>query len=130
MNQLLSEEKILLVVINRKKQNIDVEASINEMKALVEAAGGRVIVVLTQSLEKPDSATCIGRGKLQELQHLVEEMEPDLVVFNTELTPVQLRNLDDSIEVRIIDRTFRSPCLFWIYLPAGPDLVKVYCRYS
>lgn len=105
MNQLLSEEKILLVVINRKKQNIDVEASINEMKALVEAAGGRVIVVLTQSLEKPDSATCIGRGKLQELQHLVEEMEPDLVVFNTELTPVQLRNLDDSIEVRIIDRT-------------------------
>ena len=105
MNQLLSEETVVLVVINRKKQNIDFEASIKEMKALVEAAGGRVIAVLTQSREKADSSTCIGKGKLQELKHLVEEMEPDLLVFNTELTPVQLRNLDNNLEVRIIDRT-------------------------
>ncbi len=105
MNQLLSEEKVVLVVINIKKQNIDFEVSINEMKALVEAAEGKVIGIFTQSREKSDSATCIGKGKLEELIHLVAELEPDLVVFNTELTPVQLRNLDNNLEVRIIDRT-------------------------
>lgn len=105
MPPLLTEEKVILVMINIKRQNIDFEVSIKEMKALVKAAGGRVIGILTQSRNKPDSTTCIGKGKVEELKHLVEELEPDLLVFNTELTPVQLRNLDNSIDVRIIDRT-------------------------
>lgn len=105
MSELLSKEKVALVIINRKRQNIDLEASIKEMKELVEAAGGQIIAVITQSREKIDKATCIGKGKLEELKHLVDELEPDLVVFNTELSPVQLRNLDDDIDVRIIDRT-------------------------
>lgn len=105
MNQLLSEEKVLLVLINRKKDNIDFESSRKEMEDLVEAAGGRVIAVLAQSRERMDGATCIGRGKLEELKHLAEELEPDLIIFNTELSPVQLRNLENSIDVRVIDRT-------------------------
>jgi GTP-binding protein HflX len=105
VSELLSKEKVALVIINRKRQNIDLEASIKEMKELVEAAGGQIIAVITQSREKIDKATCIGKGKLEELKHLVDELEPDLVVFNTELSPVQLRNLDDDIDVRIIDRT-------------------------
>jgi len=75
------------------------------MEDLVETAGGRVIAVLAQARERVDSATCIGRGKLEELKHLAEELEPDLIIFNTELSPVQLRNLENSIEVRVIDRT-------------------------
>lgn len=105
MKQLLLEEKVLLVIVNKKKDNTDFESSRKETVDLVEAAGGRVIAVLAQSRERLDSATGIGRGKLEELKHLAEELEPDLIIFNTELSPVQLRNLENSIEVRVIDRT-------------------------
>lgn len=101
----MSEEKVLLVAINKKKDNENLEAVIKEMEELVKAAGGRSIGVLVQSRERADRATCIGRGKLEELKHLVEELEPDLIIFNTELSPVQLRNLENSIDVRVIDRT-------------------------
>ncbi|MGS0763729.1 GTPase HflX [Syntrophomonas curvata] len=92
-------------MINRKKDSIDIESSRKEMEDLAEAAGGRVVAVLTQSRERADSATCIGRGKLEELKKLAEELEPDLIIFNTELSPVQLRNLENGLDLRVIDRT-------------------------
>jgi GTP-binding protein HflX len=58
-----------------------------------------------QKRERPHPATYIGKGKVEELENLVEELEPDIVIFNDELSPSQLRNLSSNLDVRIIDRT-------------------------
>lgn len=79
--------------------------SLDELESLTETAGGEVILTLTQKRERIHPATYIGKGKLEELLAAVEETEPELVVFNDELSPSQLRNLTDMLSVRIIDRT-------------------------
>lgn len=64
-----------------------------------------VVANLVQTLQQPNNATYIGKGKLEELQELIARENPDLVVFDNELTPVQMRNLEDRLQIRIVDRT-------------------------
>lgn len=104
--ELNKKEKVIIVGIKTSRiSNADFVTDMEELEGLVEAAGGEVIISLTQNRNRPDAANYIGKGKLEELLHLVEELEPDLVVFDTELTPVQLRNLEDILNIRVIDRT-------------------------
>jgi len=101
-----SPERAILVGVKLKKEhNYDFESSLEELAGLTEAAGGEVTAVMVQAKDRPSSSTYIGKGKLEELTHLVKELEPDLVIFDSELSPVQLRNLEQAVEVRIIDRT-------------------------
>lgn len=79
--------------------------SMEELSSLTKTANGEVLAVLTQKRERADHSTYIGRGKVQELKALVEELEANVVIFNDELTPSQVRNLASQIEARIIDRT-------------------------
>jgi GTP-binding protein HflX len=83
----------------------DVEESLDELKSLAGTAGARVEETMIQSRQAPDSATLIGSGKLEELRHLVTFHEADTVLFDTELTPTQLRNLERSLHCKILDRT-------------------------
>jgi GTP-binding protein HflX len=76
-----------------------------ELAGLAEAAGTKVLGTMTQNMERPNTATLIGKGKVEELAELVKNMEADMVVFNDELTGMQLRNLEDALGVRVIDRT-------------------------
>ena len=78
---------------------------LEELGGLVEAAGGQVIATLVQARRQVESATYLGRGKVEELKHLVQELEPDTVVFDRELSPVQLRNLEQLLDIKILDRT-------------------------
>lgn len=99
-------KKALLVALRSKKQDsIGFDPGIEEMQNLARTAGFQVLMTLIQAREQPHRSTYIGKGKLEELKHLIEEVEPELVIFNGELSPVQLRNLQESFEVRIIDRT-------------------------
>jgi len=99
-------EKIILVGLKLKLSNdYNFQTSLEELRSLAEAAGGEVIATLVQSKDRPSPSTYIGKGKLEELSHLVAELEPDLVVFDSELSPVQLRNLEQAVDIRIIDRT-------------------------
>lgn len=99
-------EKAILVGVKLKREhNFDFESSLEELRGLAEAAGAEIIATLVQSKDRPHSSTYIGKGKIEELSHLVSELEPDLVIFDSELSPVQLRNLEEQVEVRIIDRT-------------------------
>lgn len=98
-------ERAILVGVKFKNHDINFDSSMKELQGLTEAAGGEVIMSLVQSRERPQSATYIGKGKLIELTHLVEELQPDLVVFDSELSPVQIRNLDEALDVKVIDRT-------------------------
>lgn len=105
MNVSKPEKAVLVGVKHKREQNFNFESSLEELKGLTEAAGGEVGAVLVQAKDHPSSSTYIGKGKLEELIHLVAEVEADLVIFDCELSPVQLRNLEETIEVRIIDRT-------------------------
>ena len=104
MNEI--KEKVILVGVKAKEAGTaNFESSLQELQGLVETAGGEVIATLVQARERPLASTYIGKGKLLELRHLAEELAPDLIVFDSELSPVQLRNLEESLEIRIIDRT-------------------------
>lgn len=105
MNNPKIEKAILVGVKLRKGASIDFASSLEELKSLTEAAGGEVIATLVQVQDRPNAATFIGKGKVEELNHLAAEMQPDLVIFDSELTPVQLRNLEQAVDVRVIDRT-------------------------
>ena len=81
------------------------EESLEEMKALADTAGAHVEETIVQSRQAPDSATLIGSGKLDELRRLLHVHDANLVLFDAELTPTQLRNLERALDCKILDRT-------------------------
>lgn len=83
----------------------DFESSLQELHGLVKAAGGDVVMTVVQSRQRPETACYIGRGKLTELSQVLKEIEADMVVFDSELSPVQIRNLEERLNVKILDRT-------------------------
>ncbi len=83
----------------------DPELSLDELEELAKTAGAEVIGRMIQKRDKPDNATFIGSGKLEELKTFCEENEVDLLILDDELTPSQTRNLEDATEVRVVDRT-------------------------
>lgn len=83
----------------------DISYSMEELAGLAEADSVTVAGQMIQSLERPNTATLIGKGKVEELAELCRNMEADMVIFNDELSGVQLRNLEEALEVRVIDRT-------------------------
>ena len=98
--------RVILVGLRHSRRNgSDFEGFMRELEALVEAAGVTVVGTLVQSRDKPDQRSYIGRGKIAELVHLVEETGADMVVFDHELSPGQLRFLEEQVPARIIERT-------------------------
>jgi GTP-binding protein HflX len=81
------------------------EESIAELRELSTSAGAVIVGETQQRRQRPDSATLIGSGKVQELKGAVASLDPDLVIFDYELTPSQQRNLERELDVRVIDRT-------------------------
>lgn len=79
--------------------------SMEELASLTDTANGEVKLQVTQKRERPDNSTYIGRGKVEELKPLIDELEIDVIIFNSELSPSQMRNLNNELKVRIIDRT-------------------------
>src|SRR5208283_4838811 len=91
--------------VDVEHREFSAEESMAELRELATSAGGSVIGSFLQRRQKPDPATLIGSGKLQELQGAVASSAPDIVIFDHELTPSQQRNLDRALKVRVIDRT-------------------------
>jgi GTPase len=81
------------------------EQSFDELARLTEAAGARVVVRMVQERSSPDPATCIGGGKVLALAATCAEADIDVVIFDNELTPSQLRRLEDRLQRTVIDRT-------------------------
>ena len=92
-------------LISVDDSSFDAESSMNELYALAESAGAEVVGSFIQKLEKPVSATYIGSGRLEELCGVCESQEIDLIIADCELTPNQLRNIEEATDVRVIDRT-------------------------
>lgn len=83
----------------------DVQVSLAELEELAETAGAEVLASIVQKREAPDKATCIGTGRLEELADYCRDNEADLVIFDRELSGTQLRNIEEIVNVRVIDRT-------------------------
>ncbi|AJD91094.1 GTPase [Jeotgalibacillus malaysiensis] len=98
-------EKAILVGVNTDRTDQDFIESMNELHALAETAGADPVLDLIQNMEKVHPATFIGKGKLEELISASEELEPELIIFNSELSPSQNRNLSEVLSARVIDRT-------------------------
>ena len=103
-NEVITHEKYRAILVGLQLRE-DITYSMQELKGLAEAADIEVIATAVQSLDKPNTATWIGKGKVEELVEMTANMEADLVIFNDELTGMQLRNLEDAFGVRVIDRT-------------------------
>ena len=103
-NEIITEENYRAILVGLQR-NEDISYSMDELAGLAEAANVDVLGKVVQSLDKPNSATLIGKGKVGEVAELVANMEADTVIFNDELTGMQLRNLEEIIGVRVIDRT-------------------------
>ncbi len=83
----------------------DCEASLDELEELAKTAGAEVKARVTQRRETPDSATFVGSGRLKEIKTFCADNDVDLLIFDSELTPSQQRNIEDITDVRVVDRT-------------------------
>ena len=98
-------ERVILVGVWTEGSVKDAENSMEELAALAETAGSTVFDALIQRRDKPDPATFIGSGKVSELKAIVKSTGADTVVCDGELSPSQLRNLEDKVKVKVVDRT-------------------------
>ncbi|MBR3196396.1 MAG: GTPase HflX [Clostridia bacterium] len=79
--------------------------SLDELEQLADTAGARTVGKMLQKRNAPNSAFYVGSGKLEEIRETCRELRADMVIFDNELTAVQIRNLEESLQIRIIDRT-------------------------
>ncbi|MTA53296.1 MAG: GTPase HflX, partial [Actinobacteria bacterium] len=104
-NRQLRLERVVLVGVWTEGSSTDAENSLRELAALAETAGSEVLEGLMQRRDKPDSATFIGSGKVSELRQVVAQTGADTVICDGELSPSQLRQLEDKVKVKVVDRT-------------------------
>ncbi|MFI0796550.1 GTPase HflX [Micromonospora rubida] len=98
-------ERVVLVGVWTEGSQTDAENSLTELAALAETAGSQVLEGLIQRRHRPDPATYIGRGKVEELGSMVISSGADTVICDGELSPSQLRNLEQRTKVKVVDRT-------------------------
>ena len=99
-------ERAILVAVCPGMQTMErTEEYLAELEFLLETAGGRCMKKVIQRLDRPDTRTYVGSGKLEEIKEYKQALEADFVIFDDELSPAQLRNLEKELECRILDRT-------------------------
>ena len=98
-------EKVVLVGVWTSGTTQDAENSLAELALLAETAGSEVLEAIYQRRQAPDPATYVGRGKVEAIREIVQATGADTVVCDGELAPSQLRNLEDRVKVKVVDRT-------------------------
>jgi GTPase len=101
----LVERAALVGLVTGGARRVDAEHSLEELGGLAEAAGARVVLRVLQDRPRPDSATFLGSGKVEVLALAASETDADLIIFDNELSPAQLRELTKRIGRRVVDRT-------------------------
>jgi len=110
MGEMISHEKLperaVLVAVSTHEQNREkTEEYLDELEFLLETAGGITVGRFVQPLDRPNSVTYLGSGKLEELHQYVKAENIDMAIFDDELSATQIRNLEKELECRILDRT-------------------------
>ncbi len=125
-------QAILVGVVTREDDADEIEISLDELARLLDTAGGEVFARVVQNKATPDPRTLIGSGKVKELADLCRNHEIGLVVFDCDLTPVQIRNLEDDIrggdttmELRVIDRSMLILDIFALHAVTSEGKLQV-----
>lgn len=99
------ERALAVTVIKKGSDRESAEEYLTELVDLAKTAGAEVVGTIYQELPYPNRATLIGKGKVVELQEMIEEEKIDMVVFDNDLSPVQARNLENKLKLKILDRS-------------------------
>ncbi|MEF2919540.1 MAG: GTPase HflX [Acutalibacteraceae bacterium] len=99
----IKPQRTLLVCVDTG--DYDAESSLDELWELAESAGAEPVATMTQKKDKPETATYVGSGRLEEIAEFSANNDIDLLIFDCELTPTQIRNIEQATDVRTIDRT-------------------------
>jgi GTP-binding protein HflX len=100
-----TERAALVGLVTGSLRRVDADQSLDELAGLADAAGATVVLRTLQERQKPDAATFIGSGKAASIAAACAEADVDVVIFDNELTPAQLRQLEEKLERKVIDRT-------------------------
>jgi len=101
----VAEKAILIGVITPEQNKNQAEEYLDELAFLAKTAGAIPIKKITQKLPVPNNKTFIGKGKIEEVKQLAKELEVELIIFDDDLSPVQLRNIEKILECKILDRS-------------------------
>lgn len=105
ISEALTEKAVLVGLITPEQNEQKVKEYLDELAFLADTAGAEAVKKFYQKLDYPNPVTFVGTGKLQEIKEYVIENEIGLVIFNDELSPKQLRNIEKELQVKILDRT-------------------------
>ncbi len=99
------ETAVLVTLIRQQQSNQEVEEHLDELAFLAETLGAKTKYRFSQKMDKPDIRTFVGKGKLEEIQAYVEHFVIDMVIFDDDLSPSRMRNLENELKVKIYDRS-------------------------
>ena len=135
MKDLLKEETvggaqaILVGLITRGRDETECEVSMDELERLLDTAGGSVYARMVQAKDTPDTRTCIGSGKVEELAELCRGGDIKLVIFDCDLSPAQIKNLEKELdsagEIRVIDRSMLILDIFALHATSAEGKIQV-----
>lgn len=122
------KERVIIAGVHRNLRDVlsdTTEQSLLELEELVKTAGGEVVCSVIQNKPDLEAATYMGEGKLEELKTAVISLDADIVVFDDELSPIQLRNISDFLEVKVLDRSMLILDIFAMRAKSGEGKLQV-----
>lgn len=124
-DQKIQQKAILVGIAKNSSCLAACEASLSELERLLETAGGEAFAKVIQLKDSFDPRTCIGSGKVKEISEICKSNSIELLVFDFELSPVQIRNLEDDTGVNVIDRTMLILDIFALHAVSGEGKMQV-----
>ena len=126
-NENMRDKAVLVGIVGRGESEEELHKSLDELERLLDTAGGEAIARLTQNKDTPDPRTLIGSGKAAELAYLCACNDATLVVFDCDLSPSQIRNIEDIVgdKVRVIDRSMLILDIFALHAVSGGGKLQV-----
>ena len=122
------QERVLLAGVHTGCRDVlsdTTEETMAELAELVKTAGGEVVAQVVQNKSDLEAGTYMGEGKLEEIREMVDRLEIDVIIFDDELSPIQLRNLNDFFGIRVIDRTILILDIFAMRAKSGEGKLQV-----
>ena len=120
-----TDNRVVTVGIYPQGDATECEKSLKELERLVDTAGGVVFATVTQMKNTPDVATCIGAGKLDELAEICKNNKIEKVVFDCELTPAQIKNIENATDAHVIDRSMLILDIFALHASSAEGKIQV-----
>ncbi|MBQ7820856.1 MAG: GTPase HflX [Clostridia bacterium] len=126
LNETVFEKAVLAAINLPEMEDGECERSLDELESLLDTAGGEVFARVVQAKSSPDPRTCFGSGKLAELGELCRNNNIDVVIFDNELSPAQIRNIEKEVDsARVIDRSMLILDIFAKHAVTGEGKLQV-----